>query len=126
MSPDNEIVENIKDDPDYQAIARRFVQVNIRDLLFQANLQLKSKGDIAALTPEQSAAYDLFEPYDIEKRNCDAYSECNRSWGTLQPDTMSTASTQTVDPQDAFDARYRILNTVRAMEAGTHVFVGER
>ena len=126
VSRDDEIVENIKDDPDYQAIARRFDQVNIRDLLFQANLQLKSKGDIAALTPEQSAAYDLFEPYDIEKRNCDAYSECNRSWGTLQPDTMSTVSTQTVDPQDAFDAKYRILNTVRAMEAGTHVLVGER
>lgn len=94
----------IEEDVDYIAIKRRFREVSIEQLLFQANLQLKSKADIRALTPEQQANYEVFEPYDPQhNRQVDCYSECNQSLrtiGTQTDDTMSNYSTQTI-PKDS-------------------------
>lgn len=93
-NPDWNIQEDpIEEDPDYQAIKRRFREISIDKLLFQHNLQLKSKAAIRALTPEQQAAYDVFEPYDSEhNREVDMYSECNQSIRTYK-----TTGTQTSD-----------------------------
>lgn len=90
-NPDWGIQEpSIDEDRDYHAIRRRFKEVTIDQLLFDNNLQLKSKADIRALTPQQQAEYDVFEEYNPHSnREVDAYSECNQS------SIMKDASTQT-------------------------------
>ena len=109
VNPDWAVPEDpIEDDPDYQAIKRRFTEVTIDKLLFQANLQLKSKTAIRALTPEQQAAYDVFEPYDPEhNREIDCYSECNQSLRSYR-----TQSTQTTDESDVQESTKTITTTV--------------
>lgn len=94
VNPDWNIEEDpIDEDPDYQAIKRRFTEISIDKLLFQHNLQLKSKAAIRDLTPEQQASYDVFEPYDPEhNREVDMYSECNQSIRSSR-----TVGTQTSD-----------------------------
>lgn len=91
------VEDDVEADPDYQAIKRRFKEIDIKKLLFQEGWQLKSKSAIRHLTPAQQAAYDVFEPWDPEhNREADAYSECNQS-------TFGSRSvgTQTDSHQDA-------------------------
>lgn len=93
------VEDDVESDPDYQAIKRRFREMNIKKLLFEDGIQLKSKSAIRNLTPEQQAAYDVFEPWDPEhNREADAYSECNQST-FKSPSTRSTRSTRTIGTQ---------------------------
>lgn len=113
--------DNITDDPDFQAIKRRFKEVSIDRLLFEADLQLKSKAEIRALTPEQQATYDVFEPYDPEhNREVDAYSERNQS--TFRTRSIGTQTETSVHGSDedtpATHPHYHILKRVRELEAG--------
>jgi hypothetical protein len=81
---------DIEDDPDYQAIARRFKEVDavsfIRD---ECKLQLMSKEEIKTLTPEQRSSYEIFKPYVGSE-----YSEQNYNPGThdLSDTTASEAA----------------------------------
>lgn len=99
VNPDWNIEDDpIDEDPDYQAIKRRFREVSIDKLLFEYNLQLKSKAAIRALTPEQQASYDVFEPYDPEhNREVDMYSECNQSIRSFRTIGTQTSDDRTED-----------------------------
>jgi len=109
-----EVVEDpIEDDPDYLAIKRRFKEITIKKLLYQADLQLKSKGKLRQLTPEQQAAYDVFEPYDPEHNaDAEAYSECNQSsYKTRSIGTQTEASMEEKEPEpEPSDAETEVLD----------------
>lgn len=134
--------DDVESDPDYQAIKRRFKEVDIKNLLFEEGIQLKSKSAIKNLTPEQQNAYDVFEPFDPEhNREADCYSECNQSsFRTPSVATNSTKDESRKNPESivddgtriimnqngyaetvqATDPKYRIMETVRQMNAGTY------
>lgn len=85
-----EQIEEIEQDPDYHAIKRRFKEITITKFLFQEGLQLKCKSKRDAMTPEEQANYDLFEPYDSEHK-VDVYSQGEHSVNI--DDTISCTET---------------------------------
>ena len=121
------INDDASDDPDYQAIKRRFKEISIKKLLMQENLQLKCRGALKHLTAEQQAAYDVFEPFDPERKDDDPYSEYNqstyttRSVGTQTKDSDDSTTDEAEGSLTAIHPHYRIMETIKRMENGTHV-----
>lgn len=98
--------EDIEEDPDYQAIKRRFREVTIQDFLVEHKLRLMTKEQRAALTDEERGTYQFFEEYD-------AYTEDNYNpdgaYGSSRDD-QSEASTTTVHQDAVKEAFVKAFN----------------
>lgn len=93
-NPDWQVPEDpIEEDPDYQALERRFKEVHIEDLLREHGLRLMTKEQRSKLSPEERGTYQFFEKYDYSTE----YSECNfnpngRYGSTVCDDTTECSS----------------------------------